>query len=43
MRRSRRRDARTVAKLVRALAVLDPHAQAARPARRRTVKLSLGS
>jgi hypothetical protein len=40
---SRRRDARTVAKLARALAALDAQAQAARPAPRRTVRLSLGA
>jgi hypothetical protein len=40
---SRRRDARKVAKLAHALASLDAHAGAVRPAQRRSAKLSLGS
>jgi len=43
MVRSRRRDARTIAKLARALAALDAHARNARPAPRRTVRVSLGA
>jgi hypothetical protein len=41
--RRRRRDARKVAKLARALAVLDEQARLARPAPRRTVKISLSA
>jgi hypothetical protein len=39
----RRRDARTIAKLARALAALEDQARAARPAPRRTLKITLGS
>jgi hypothetical protein len=39
----RRRDARTVAKLAKAFATLDAQARAARPAPRRTLKITLGS
>jgi hypothetical protein len=38
--RRRRRDARKIAKLARALAVLDEQAGLARPTPRRTVKIS---
>jgi hypothetical protein len=39
----RRKNARKVAKLARALASLDQQARTVRPARRRAAKLSLGS
>ncbi|MHB8468569.1 MAG: hypothetical protein ACYDCH_02265 [Gaiellaceae bacterium] len=42
LRLSRRRRARTVAKLARALAALDAEAARTRPAPRRSAKLSLG-
>jgi hypothetical protein len=41
--RRRRRDARKIAKLARALAVLDEQAALARPTPRRTVKISLSA
>jgi hypothetical protein len=43
MLRLRRRDARTVAKLAKALAALDAQARAGRPAPRRALKITLGS
>jgi hypothetical protein len=44
MRLSRRRDVRTVAKLVRALTILDEQARAVRPDRtRRTIRVSIGA
>ncbi|HTZ04420.1 MAG TPA: hypothetical protein VMB53_01555 [Gaiellaceae bacterium] len=43
MRRSRRREARKVARIARLLVVLDDQARAVRPAPRRTVRLSLGA
>jgi len=42
MHRLRRRNARKVAKLARALASLDAHAREARPAPRRIARVSLG-
>jgi hypothetical protein len=43
MLRIRRRNARKVAKLARALAALDEHAQLVRPAPRRGAKVSLSA
>jgi hypothetical protein len=41
--RHRRKDSRKVAKLARALALLDPQTGAARPAPRRAARISLGA
>jgi hypothetical protein len=43
MTRLRRRNARKIAKLARALASLDAHARDARPTPRRVVRVSLGA
>ena len=43
MRKNRRRNARKIAKLARALASLDEHARAARPAPKRVARVSLSA